>query len=95
MLNRDAQPFLPDATRAEKALLGQEFHIGQPVALGKGADARAVLRLVIGMRFFTIIGHAGPGGISVALESEISDLVRAIDKLDILVENWWRLRDDL
>ncbi len=95
LLNRDAQPFLPDATRAEKALLGQEFHIGQPVALGKGADARAVLRLVIGMRFFTIIGHAGPGGISVALESEISDLVRAIDKLDILVENWWRLRDDL
>ena len=54
-----------------------------------------MLRLVIGMRFFNIIGHAGPGGVAAALESESSDLLRAIDKLEHLAENWWRYSHDI
>ncbi len=95
LLNTDASHLLPQADRATKSVLSQQFHIGQPVALGQGADKRAVLRLVIGMRFFNIVGHAGPGGIAAALESEVSDLVRALDKLEIFAENWWRFCDDI
>ena len=95
LLNEDASHLLPQADQAETSVLGQQFHIGQPVALGQGADKRAVLRLVIGMRFFNIVGHAGPGGIAAALESEISDLLRALDKLEIFAENWWRFCDDI
>ena len=95
LLNQDARQLIPAASRTERALLKQEFHIGQPVALGTGADSRTVLRLVIGMRFFNIVGHAGPGGLVAALESEISDLIRALDKLEILANHWWSYRDDL
>ncbi|MFC3612443.1 ParB N-terminal domain-containing protein [Lutimaribacter marinistellae] len=95
LLNEDARRLMPEASQAVRSVLSQEFHIGQPVALGRGENQRAVLRLVIGMRFFNIVGHAGPGGVAAALESEISDLVRAIDKLEILAENWWRYSHDI
>lgn len=91
MLNRDLSEQLPDLPVGQLALLRQEIHIGQPVELGDGERLLTVLRLVLGFRFFTIVGLAGPGSINAALESEISDLVRAIDKLEILAENWWRL----
>lgn len=93
LLNQDARGLMPGASPAISSLLSQEFHIGQPVKLGEGANSRAVLRLVIGMRFFNIVGHAGPGAIAAALESEISDLLRAVDKLEILAENWWSFAD--
>ena len=92
MLNRDVSELLPQLCVAEQALLRQEFHIGQPVELGDGGDPRTVLRLVLGFRFFTIVGLAGPGAIRAALESEISDLLRAIDKLEILAQNWWLIQ---
>ena len=50
-----------------------------------------ILRLVVGIRFFNIVAHSGPGSTTVALESEISDLVRAITKLEYLAENWWKI----
>lgn len=95
ILNSDARPLLPNAGHAEAAILRQEFHIGQPVALGSESRQHAVLRLVLGVRFFNIVAHAGPGGITAALESEISDLMRAIDKLEILAENWWFYNHDI
>ncbi|MBV1863440.1 MAG: ParB N-terminal domain-containing protein [Rhodobacteraceae bacterium] len=94
LLNQDASQLVFTTSRAEHAVLSQEFHIGQPVVLGTGENTRVLLRLVIGMRFFNIIAHAGPGGIAAALESEISDLIRAIDKLKILAENWWSYQND-
>ncbi|MEX0970520.1 MAG: ParB N-terminal domain-containing protein [Paracoccaceae bacterium] len=95
LLNADARHLMPEASQPVQSMLAQQFHIGQPVALGQAHQKRTVLRLVIGMRFFNIIGHAGPGGVAAALESEISDLVRAIDKLEIFAENWWRFCDDI
>jgi hypothetical protein len=95
LLNRDARPLLPDLPPAVLTTLGQEFHIGQPVGLGEGDARRAVLRLVIGIRFFNIVGHAGAGASEAALESEIADLARAIDKLEVLAEHWWRFNRDI
>jgi hypothetical protein len=95
LLNADATHLVPEASQAVQSMLSQQFHIGQPVALGEGDHKRAVLRLVLGMRFFTIVGHAGPGSVTAALNSEISDLIRAIDKLEIFSENWWRFCDDI
>jgi hypothetical protein len=95
ILNQDARHLIPSASRSQAALLRQEFHIGQPVALGSGPDRRTVMRLVLGIRFFNIIGQAGPGSYAAALESEVSDLIRAIDKLEILVDHWGSYRDDL
>ena len=91
ILNSDASAMLSNIPASEKTILGQQFHIGQPVVLGRNGHQKTVLRLVIGARFFNIIGHAGAGAILAALESEISDLMRAIDKLEILAENWWKI----
>ncbi|MGA8380343.1 MAG: hypothetical protein WB710_04345, partial [Stellaceae bacterium] len=65
-------------------------HIGQPVTLAIGADRRelSILRLVVGARFFTIVGYAGAGAVEAALESEISDAIRAIEKLELVAMRW-------
>jgi hypothetical protein len=47
-----------------------------------------VLRLVVGARFFNIVGHAGPGAIEASLASEIADALRAIDKAELIAEHW-------
>lgn len=90
LLNSDASQLMPDLSSAQHTILKQEFHIGQPVILGQRKSQRAVLRLVLGVRFFTIVGLAAPGSVTAALESEISDLIRAIDKLELLAGNWWK-----
>jgi hypothetical protein len=43
---------------------------------------------VVGARFFTIVGYAGAGAVEAALESEISDAIRAIEKLELLAMRW-------
>ena len=93
-LNQDVSARLPDLHAEARAVLRQEFHIGQPVDRGAGPDQLTVLRLVIGMRFFTIVGLAGPSSIRAALEFEISDMARAIDKLEVLAANGGRLAAD-
>jgi hypothetical protein len=49
------------------------------------------MRMVIGARFFSIVGYAGTGAITAALESEIADAQRAISKIELLAENWSRI----
>ncbi|NTU97640.1 MAG: amino acid decarboxylase [Chlorobiaceae bacterium] len=44
--------------------------------------------MVIGARFFNIIGSAGEDGYEAALVSEISDAKRALKKIELLAENW-------
>jgi hypothetical protein len=87
LLNRDLRAELPGLTAPEQVLAALQCHIGQPVAIA----GRAVLRMVLGARFFNIVGFAGPGAIEAALQSEISDAMRAIAKLELLASRWWRL----
>ncbi len=85
-LSRDLGPLRP----AERIVAAQCAHIGQPVTLAIGADRRelSILRLVVGARFFTIVGYAGAGAVEAALESEISDAIRAIEKLELVAMRW-------
>jgi hypothetical protein len=90
-LNRDMSAFLPGAGPAAAALARLQAHIGQPVTLGGPPGAVTVLRMVLGARFFSIVGYAGAGAAEAALQSEIADARRAIAKVELLAEHWWRL----
>ena len=83
LLNRDVSEGTEDLSESQRELLAMPAHIGQPVALRPNAPS--VLRLVIGARFFTIVGFAARGSEEAALLAEITDAVRAIDKLELLV----------
>ena len=92
LLNLDLSGDLGPLRPAERIVAAQCAHIGQPVTLAIGAEGGelSILRLVVGARFFTIVGYAGPGAgaIEAALESEISDAIRAIEKLELLAMRW-------
>jgi hypothetical protein len=90
LLNLDLSQHLGPLSPAQRITAAQCAHIGQPVTLCIGDDKRelSVLRLVIGARFFTIVGYAGINAVEAALESEISDAIRAIDKLELAAERW-------
>ena len=90
LLNRDVSRMLGRLSAAEEERARQQAHIGQPVALKNlgGSGELSILRLVLGARFFTIIGHAGLGSMEAALESEIGDAIRAIEKLEMLASRW-------
>lgn len=93
LLNSDVSGLLPGLGPTDRALAAQPAHIGQPVELRPGASgAPSVLRLVVGARFFTIVGFAEEGATEAALASEIADATRAIDKLELLVRHWAALR---
>ena len=91
LLNSDISNELGSLTLTNHMVAIQQSHVGQPVTLNIEGKPKTVLRLVLGARFFTIVGHAGPGSIEAALQSQISDACRAMDKLELLAENWWRL----
>lgn len=93
LLNIDTVNFLGKLSPAEKVLAAQQSHIGQPVTLMTEDGPFTILRMVLGARFFTIVGHAGAGSVEAALESEISDALRAIGKLELLASRWWRLSE--
>jgi hypothetical protein len=91
LLNRDVASLLQPLAPGEEALARQPVHIGQPVKLGASDTAITVLRLVLGARFFTIVGHTDPESRAAALESEIADAKRAIAKVELLSSYWSRL----
>lgn len=91
LLNRDVASMLQPLAPEEEALARQPVHIGQPVTLGSGENAMTVLRLVLGARFFTAIGHSDPMSRTAVLESEIADAQRAIAKIELLASYWSRL----
>lgn len=89
LLNLDVSDWLTGASAEEMMLATQPAHIGQPVVLAAESGRKlTILRLVVGARFFTLIGHAGQDMMEAALEAEISDALRAIDKLEILARHW-------
>jgi hypothetical protein len=90
LLNRDVGTVLRTADVVTSALARLQAHIGQPVRIGRGDASATVLRMVLGARFFTIVGYAGDAAAEAALQSEIADAQRAIDKVELLAEHWWR-----
>jgi hypothetical protein len=94
LLNLDLSGKLGQLGPEENARAGLQAHIGQPVAL-KSQDQSspiAILRMVLGARFFSIVAHAGPGSVEAALESEIADAIRALEKLELLASMWPRAK---
>jgi hypothetical protein len=69
-----------------------QAHIGQPVIVKSWFGSTGMLRMVLGARFFSIVAHAGPGSVEAALESEIGDAVRALEKLRLLARMWRKTR---
>lgn len=90
-LNLDAEPLLPGLAEKDRVLARQRAHIGQPVTLQADSGPVTVLRLVIGARFFSIVGYSGAGALEAALDSEIADAQQAIAKIELLAANWSRL----
>ena len=91
LLNLDCGALLPALDPMQRMLARQPVHIGQPVTLQAADGPVTALRVVIGARFFSIVGYAGPGAEEAALQSEISDAMRAIGKIELLASQWWRL----
>ncbi len=89
-LNCDVTPILPDLDAVSRSIARQQAHIGQPVTLGRQGATVTVLRMVLGARFFNIVGYAGRGAYEAALRSEIADAQRAVDKVELLASRWWR-----
>jgi hypothetical protein len=94
LLNLDVSGDLGQLSPAQRACARLQAHIGQPVLLKSKGDLgdTAILRMVLGARFFGIVAHAGPGSIEAALESEISDAMRALDKLELVAQMWSRAK---
>ena len=93
MLNRDVSGLLPGLTPEERRLAARPMHIGQPVALRPDSpEAPTVLRLVVGARYFTIVGYPADGDTEASLAAEIADATSALDKLELLVRHFGHLR---
>ena len=94
-LNSDVTIRLTGLDQGETALARRAMHIGQPVALRTDStEAPVVLRLVVGARFFTIVGYPPDGDVEGALRAEISDAIAAIAKLELLVRHLPELASD-
>ena len=94
LLNLDLTAKLGELGAADRARAGIQAHIGQPVVVRSpsGSGGTAMLRMVLGARFFSIVAHAGPGSVEAALASEIGDAVRALEKLELLARLWRKAR---
>lgn len=91
LLNADVTALLAPLDALAAATARQSAHIGQPVTLRGAFGDVTVLRMVLGARFFNIVGYAGRGSFEAALRSEIADAERAVAKVELLASQWWRL----
>ena len=87
-MNADVSDRLGELDLVEAALAAQPVHIGQPVDLTPGsAEPNVILRLVIGARFFSTVAMAGARA-DAALDAEIADAIRALDKAELILSRW-------
>ena len=92
-MNADLTDRLGPLDPIEQALAAQPFHIGQPVDLTPdAAPPNVILRLVIGARFFSAIAMAGARA-DAALDAEIADAIRALDKAELILSRWANVRE--
>ena len=90
-LNADLTGRLGGLDQLQAALARQPFHIGQAVDLTPGSTPpNVVLRLVIGARLFSAIAMAGER-FNAALDTEIYDALRAVDKAELILARWREL----
>ena len=90
-LNADMTGRLGALDPLQAALARQPFHIGQSVDLTPGSTPpNVVLRLVIGARFFSAIAATGERS-DAALDAEIHDALRAVDKAELILARWGEL----
>lgn len=93
LLNLDLSGKFGQLSLAQRAQAKLQAHIGQPVLLkSKDGGGTAILRMVLGARFFSLVAHAGPGSVEAALESEIADAIRALEKLELLARMWSKVK---
>lgn len=90
LLNRDVSGLATDLDPIARTQAHLQAHIGQPVTIEGPDGPVTALRMVLGARFFTIVGFAGPGAAEAALLSEIADAKRAIAKVEFLASHWWK-----
>lgn len=90
LLNRDVSGLAADLDPIARTRAHLQAHIGQPVTIEGPNGPVTALRMVLGARFFTIVGFAGPGATEAALLSEIADAKRAIAKVEFLASRWWQ-----
>jgi hypothetical protein len=95
LLNLDLSDALGPLGPREAATAQLQAHIGQPVSLRAqpGSASVAVLRMVLGARFFGIVAHSGAGSAEAALQSEIADAIRALEKLELLARSWPKIEE--
>jgi hypothetical protein len=91
-LNRDMSEWVEEKTPREMALARLCCHIGQPVVLRGEVSDLTFLRLVLGARFFNMVGYASGQTAEAVLESEIADAKRVLSKIEWIAEQWWRFQ---
>ena len=89
-LNHDITPLLSDLSPADRVTARLQCHIGQPVILNGARQQLAFLRLVLGARFFNMCGHADEAPAEAALQSQIADASRVLDKIELMASRWWQ-----
>jgi hypothetical protein len=87
-LNNDMSGAIPSLRPGQEGLARLQVHVGQPVTIPMAAGPVCVLRLVLGARFFNFVGHADGAAMEAALQSEIGDARRAIQKIELLASEW-------
>ena len=96
-LNRDVSSLLPlSATERQRETAARLCHIGQPVPLRTQATGVAgTLRLSAGARVVSDTWRAARSSGSLSpLDAEFEQVGTILDKIDLLVENLARLRED-
>lgn len=88
LLNQNICALLPHLSLAGQAAARLQCHIGQPVILLGRDSGLSYLRLVVGARFFNMIGFAGESAFEAALTAEVSDATRVLDKIELLASRW-------
>jgi hypothetical protein len=89
-LNRDMTSLITEWSPQAEATARLCCHIGQPVVLRGKTRALTFLRLVLGARFFNMVGHAEEGSAEAVLASEIADAKRVLSKIEWIAAQWWR-----
>jgi len=95
LLNEDLSEFFKNSKTIDQAIAKKMVHLGQPVKVTANGKDRTILRIVLGARFFNIIRYSGATDYSPGLFAELSDAMIALEKVDLLANNWFSIKTEL